>query len=187
MLNIAGASLDGLTFTPDNNKVLVVGVPGQSIASTNLCLLYFTFTPQATGTRMLSLPVASNGAAATLTLTGVGTSGTATPVVSIANAASVTEGNRGSTSMLFADHAVREAGASTVTVRYSVSGGSATSGVDYILGGTGTLTFAPEVTTQNIIVSVIGDTQVEARRKHRLGAFRASEWRDGTALPRLRA
>jgi hypothetical protein len=153
-----------VSIPPGSEFALATGfnacVPGQSITPGSLCLLYFTFTPQATGTRTLSLPIASNAAGATVSMSGVGTSAAATPVVSIANAASVAEGNSGSTNMLF-PVTLSQASATTVTVHYAVSGGSATSGVDYVLGGTGTLTFAPGSTTQNITVSVIGDTQVE--------------------------
>src|SRR5439155_17400179 len=45
----------------------------------------------------------------------------------------------------------------TVTVSYSVNGGTATGGgIDYTLAG-GTLTFAPGVTTQNISLAVVND------------------------------
>jgi hypothetical protein len=43
-----------------------------------------------------------------------------------------------------------------VTVDYSIAGGSATGGSDFT-GGSGTLTFAPGVTTQTINVAVNGD------------------------------
>ncbi len=132
---------------------------GQTLAPNAQCKLYFTFTPQATGTRSLVLDLASNAAAASLTLTGVGVPA-ALPVVSIANAASVVEGNSGTTPMTFAV-TLAPVSASTVTVNYAATGGTATSGVDYTTAGTGTLTFAPGVTTQNITVNVIGDTQVE--------------------------
>ena len=55
----------------------------------------------------------------------------------------------------------RAASATTVTVQYAATGGTASGGVDYTVAGSGTLTFAPGVTTQNIIVNVIGDTDVE--------------------------
>jgi hypothetical protein len=132
---------------------------GQTIVSTFHCNLYFTFTPQAVGTRTLDLPLSSNVPAITLTLTGVGT-GTSLPLVSIANAASVTEGNSGTTPMTF-PVTLSAASASTVTVAYAATGGTATSGVDYTVAGAGTLTFAPGVTTQNIIINVIGDTDFE--------------------------
>src|SRR5439155_1328897 len=49
----------------------------------------------------------------------------------------------------------------TVTVDYAVSGGTATGGgVDYSLAS-GTLSFAPGVTTQNIRLNVVNDTANE--------------------------
>src|SRR5439155_15625153 len=46
----------------------------------------------------------------------------------------------------------------TVTVNYAVTGGTATGGgVDYTLAS-GTLTFAPGVTSQNIALSVVDDS-----------------------------
>ena len=96
------------------------------------------------------------GLEASLTLTGVGTVG-ALPVVSIATAASVVEGNSGTTPMIFAV-TLSPVSASTIIVHYAATGGTATSGTDYTVAGTGTLTFAPGITTQNITVNVIGDT-----------------------------
>ncbi|MEO8344851.1 MAG: Calx-beta domain-containing protein [Betaproteobacteria bacterium] len=134
-------------------------VNGQTLAPATNCALYFTFTPKAAGTRTLVLNLASNAAAATMTLTGVGT-GAALPVVSIANASAVTEGNSGTTPMTFAV-TLSPVSASAVTVNYAATGGTATAGVDYTVAGSGTLTFAPGVTAQNITVNVNGDTLVE--------------------------
>ncbi len=123
------------------------------------CQLDFRFTPQSVGTRTLNVDFTSNAAPATLTLTGVGTAA-GLPVLSIANAAPVVEGNSGTTSMTFAV-TLSPVSASTITVHYAATGGTATDGVDYTVAGTGTLTFAPGITTQNIVVNVVGDTQVE--------------------------
>jgi hypothetical protein len=50
----------------------------------------------------------------------------------------------------------------TITVDYAVTGGDATGGgVDYTLLGTGTLTFDPLVTTQNISLDVVDDPDLE--------------------------
>ena len=50
----------------------------------------------------------------------------------------------------------------TVTVGYSVTGGTATSGgTDFTLGGTGTLTFAAGVTSQDVSITVVNDTATE--------------------------
>ncbi|PEG40595.1 chitinase [Mycolicibacterium duvalii] len=51
--------------------------------------------------------------------------------------------------------------ASTVTVRYSTSDGTATAGTDYT-SASGTLTFAPGVTSQQVHVAVTADTADEA-------------------------
>jgi len=132
---------------------------GLTVPQANTCNLYFTFTPQAAGTRSLALNLVTNAPTVSLTLTGIGTSG-GLPVVSIANAVPVAEGNSGTTPMTFAV-TLAPVSAVTVTVHYAATGGTATNGVDYTVGGTGTLTFAPGVTTQNITVNVNGDTQVE--------------------------
>ncbi|MHC4645796.1 MAG: Calx-beta domain-containing protein [Planctomycetota bacterium] len=51
----------------------------------------------------------------------------------------------------------------TVTVDYAVTGGDATGGgVDYTLLGSGTLTFDPFVTTRNISLDIVNDTDLEA-------------------------
>lgn len=83
-----------------------------------------------------------------------------TPTVSIANAA-VTEGNSGSTDLVF-NVSLSRAATKAVTVGYSTSNGTATAtaGQDYT-ATTGTLTFAPGTTTQQIKVKVAGDTTVE--------------------------
>ena len=47
-----------------------------------------------------------------------------------------------------------------VTVGYTTANGTATAGTDYT-ASSGTLTFAPGVTTQTIAVKVTGDTAVE--------------------------
>ena len=81
------------------------------------------------------------------------------PSLSI-NSPSVAEGNAGMTRLRYT---VTLGGESErmVTVQYRVSGGTATSGTDYTLLPSGTLTFAPRTTTQNIDVMVIGDTVIE--------------------------
>ncbi|HUT28731.1 MAG TPA: Calx-beta domain-containing protein [Sedimentisphaerales bacterium] len=51
----------------------------------------------------------------------------------------------------------------TVTVDYAVTGGTATGGgVDYTLLGSGTLTFNPYVTTQNVSLDIVDDPDIES-------------------------
>jgi hypothetical protein len=72
------------------------------------------------------------------------------------NDVSVTEGNAGSTNATFTV-TLAQASTGTITVGYSTSGGTATSGSDYAYTS-GTLTFAPGQTTATVSVPVYGDT-----------------------------
>lgn len=81
-----------------------------------------------------------------------------TPSVSIADA-SIAEGNSGTSNMAFVV-SLSSASTSTVTVRYATSNGTASSSSDYT-STSGTLTFAPGVTSQTVTVKVRGDTTVE--------------------------
>ncbi|NBQ41532.1 MAG: hypothetical protein EBU23_02900, partial [Mycobacteriaceae bacterium] len=80
------------------------------------------------------------------------------PTVSIANV-SVAEGNSGTSAARFTV-SLSKASTSTVTVGYATANGTATAGQDYT-AASGTLTFAPGVTSQQVSVSVIGDATVE--------------------------
>jgi len=83
----------------------------------------------------------------------------ATPTLTINNA-SVTEGSSGTTTATFTV-TLSPTSAQTVTVAYATANGTATAGSDYV-AKTGTLTFAPGVSTQAIAVTVNGDTTPEA-------------------------
>lgn len=81
------------------------------------------------------------------------------PTISI-NDVAVSEGNAGSTN---ANFTVSLSGPSslTVTVGFQTADGSATAVSGDYVSGTGTLTFAPNTTTQTITITVNGDTAVE--------------------------
>jgi hypothetical protein len=81
-----------------------------------------------------------------------------TPTVSIGDA-TVTEGNSGATGATFAVN-LSSPSNSTVTVDWATAPGTAADGTDYV-AGSGTLTFAPGVTSQTVSVQVNGDTAVE--------------------------
>jgi thermitase len=81
------------------------------------------------------------------------------PLLAI-NDVSVTEGNSGTVNATFTVTLSAPITAQTVTVNYATANGSATANTDYT-PVTGTLTFAPSVTTQTFIVPVIGDTTAE--------------------------
>lgn len=89
--------------------------------------------------------------------------GTATPPVaptmSIADV-SLTEGNTGTANATFVA-TLSQSATTPVTVGYSTANGTADAGTDYT-ARTGTLTFAPGVTTQSIAVKIAGDTAAEA-------------------------
>jgi len=87
------------------------------------------------------------------------------PTLSISNA-SVTEGNSGTVNMTFTV-TLSQPQTSTVTVKYATADGTATAGSDYN-ATSGTLTFAPGVTSQTITVAVRGDTLVEGAETLRL-------------------
>lgn len=76
------------------------------------------------------------------------------------NSVSINEGNSGTTPFVFTV-TLSPASASTVTVNYAIADGTATAGTDYV-ATSGTLTFNPGQTTQQITVNVTGDTSVEA-------------------------
>ncbi|MBI3837239.1 MAG: choice-of-anchor D domain-containing protein [Planctomycetia bacterium] len=69
------------------------------------------------------------------------------------------EGNAGFTDFVFT--VVQQAMPQTVTVAYSTSDGSANAPSDYV-AQSGTLTFLPGVTSQQITIKVVGDTIVES-------------------------
>ena len=76
------------------------------------------------------------------------------------NDVTVTEGNAGTTSAVFTV-TLSTATSQTVTVNYATANGTATEGSDYT-AASGTLTFAPGVTSQTLTVAVLGDTRNEA-------------------------
>src|SRR5206468_2272427 len=53
------------------------------------------------------------------------------------------------------------AAALPVTVTFATTGGSATSGADFVASA-GTLTFAPGITQKTIVVPIVGDTVTES-------------------------
>jgi Calx-beta domain len=81
------------------------------------------------------------------------------PAISISDA-SMPEGNSGTTAVPV-QVTLSAATASTVTVDYATSDGSATAGSDYT-AASGTVTFRPGEKQKTIPISVVGDTSIEA-------------------------
>lgn len=83
------------------------------------------------------------------------------PTVGVtAGDASIDEGNGGEPNYVSIPVFLTAPSSSTVTVHYTTANGTALAGQDYV-AQSGTLTFAPGVTQQNILVEVIGDSVVE--------------------------
>ena len=80
------------------------------------------------------------------------------PSISIADL-SVSEGNGSHGHFMFVA-TMSKTSTETVTVAYSTSDGTATAGSDYV-AASGTITFAPGVTSQMVHVDIIGDAVVE--------------------------
>ena len=88
------------------------------------------------------------------------------PLLTIGNR-TVTEGNSGTVSALFTV-TLSAASTSTVTVVYATANATALADIDYV-PTSGTLTFAPGITSQSITVPVIGDTLDEANETFVVG------------------
>jgi aryl-phospho-beta-D-glucosidase BglC (GH1 family) len=82
----------------------------------------------------------------------------AVPTISVADV-TVAEGNTGTTNANVAV-TLSKAATTPVSVKYATANGTAKAGTDYT-AASGTLTFAPGVTSQTIAVKVTGDTVVE--------------------------
>ncbi|PRC43566.1 chitinase, partial [Mycobacterium sp. ITM-2017-0098] len=80
------------------------------------------------------------------------------PSITVADA-TTTESNSGTTQMTFIV-TLSKSSTTPVTVSYATSNGTATAGVDYT-AKSGTVTFAPGILSQQIQVSITGDTAVE--------------------------
>ena len=99
---------------------------------------------------------------------GVGTivDNDAAPSITI-NDISLTEGNSGSANAVFTV-SLSAASGLPVTVSYATANGSATAGSDYT-AASGTLSFAPGVTTRTVSVAVLGDLLDEADETFTVG------------------
>jgi hypothetical protein len=83
------------------------------------------------------------------------------PIVSVSvGDASSTEGNSPGSHTITIPVVLTQPSSSTITIHYTTADGSAQAGADYV-AQSGTLTFAPGVTQQDIVVAVNGDTVVE--------------------------
>ena len=140
------AASDTLTFDPgETTKTVDVTVHGDTTYETNEWLT-------------LDLSNANGATIADDSGTGTITNDDAAPMFGIGDV-SVAEGATGITSLTFT---VTKSGATQLgsSVHYATSGGTATAGVDYT-GNSGTLSFAPGVTSQPVTVLANGDKVFE--------------------------
>ncbi|MGD9719884.1 MAG: beta strand repeat-containing protein [Pirellulales bacterium] len=105
-------------------------------------------------TLVLSNPI--NSAISDGTATGTITDDDAAPTVSIGAATVITEGNAGSTQVLFTV-SLSSASGKQVTVDYTTADGTAMAGSDYV-ARSGAVAFSPGTTTQTVTITVNGDT-----------------------------
>nr|WP_232786762.1 Calx-beta domain-containing protein [Mycolicibacterium aurum] len=141
-----------LTFTPgQTSKTVTVSVNGDTLVELDE---QFTLT--------LSSPVnatiADGSGVGTIRNDDIDQTPSTPPAVSISDL-SVNEGNGEHSHFMFTA-TLSKASTQTVTVNYATSNGTAIAGVDYT-ATTGTITFAPGVTSQLVHVDVIGDSVVE--------------------------
>ncbi|MDG4666483.1 Calx-beta domain-containing protein [Mycobacterium sp. 236(2023)] len=141
-----------LTFTPgQTSKTVNVTVNGDTLVELDE---QFTLTLSAP----VNATIADGTGVGTIRNDDVDQTPSTPPSVSIADL-SVTEGNGEHSHFMFVA-SLSKASTQTVTVTYTTSNGTAIAGVDYS-ATTGTITFAPGVTSQLVHVDVIGDSIVE--------------------------
>jgi glucose/arabinose dehydrogenase len=104
------------------------------------------------------------------------------PTLSIADATQA-EGNSGTSTLGFVVTLSAQPGASTVTVNYATSNGTAVAPGDYTAVTNGSLTFTGTTTSQTIPIAVVGDTTVEPTETFTvtLGSPVGATLADGTA------
>ena len=157
-----GTATAGSDFTATTGTLTFA--PGVTSQQINVPILRDTLVePSETFAVTLSNPSGATitTATATGTITDSNAAGAA-PKVSIADLA-VTEGNGEHAHFMFTA-TLDKASATPVSVGYATSNGTATAGVDYT-ASSGTITFAPGVTTQTVHVGILGDTAIEPNEK----------------------
>src|SRR5262249_27480848 len=132
-----------LTFNPgETSKTVSVAVNGDTVTESN-------------ETFYVNLSGATNATVARPQGTGTILNADNPPAITV-NDVTVTEGT-GSTVYAVFTVSLNQAGTQPITVTYSTSSGSATSGTDFT-AVSGTLTFAPGETSKTVSVAVTGDT-----------------------------
>ncbi|MEO8256999.1 MAG: DUF4082 domain-containing protein [Acidobacteriota bacterium] len=150
-----GTAASGTDYTATSGTLTFT--PGLTTRTFNVTVLGDTLD-EANETFVVNLSNPVNGAIATAQGTGTIVDNDSAPSLSIGNV-SVTEGNTGTKTASLAV-TLSTASGQTVTVNYATANGSATAGSDYVAAA-GTLTFAPGVTSQPVVVTINGDVLSE--------------------------
>ena len=163
----AGQALTGWTVEFDS-PAEIVNIWNAQITShvgTHYVISNMPYNAQVASGQSTTFGYQANGTSAAATPTNLKVNGSAvtnppaTPSLSIADK-SVAEGNTGTSTAGFTV-TLSSASTTPVTVAYATSNGTATAGADYT-NTSGTLTFAPGVTSQTVNVNIIGDATSEA-------------------------
>jgi chitinase len=151
----AGSDYDAvsgtISFAPgETSKTVAVAIRGDTVVEADESYS-LNFTNPVNGTLVSTF--------VTGTITNDDTAPAPEPPQITLSPVSVTEGNSGTTPMVFTI-ALSAASTSTITVNYATGGGTATAGTDY-QAASGVLSFAPGVTSRTVTVNVLGDTTDE--------------------------
>ena len=155
-----GTATAGQDYTAGSGTITFSA--GQTSKTVNVAVIGdTTVEPDETFTVTLSSPSGATVSRATVTGTISNDDVTTpqTPTIAISDA-SIAEGDSGTATMAFT-LSLSSASSNAVTVDYATSNGTATAGLDYN-STSGTVTFAPGVTSQLVNVGVIGDTTDES-------------------------
>ena len=160
-VSVSFSTANGTATTADNDYTAVTGTvtfaPGTTAQQLTVTVTGDTRL-EPTETFFVNLSNAVNAAITDAQAVGTITNDDAAPTLAITDV-TVTEGNAGTTNAVFT---VTLTGATVfpATVNFATADGTATAGVDYT-AASGTLTFAPGTTSQQITVAVAGDTVFE--------------------------
>ena len=165
-------SIDWTTGNASGGSNGLGGTPARAGYSAGNGAEYYELPQSGDQAALLALESASN----------VGTPGTfvfsvrnGVPTVGITvGDAAIDEGHGAVAHYLSIPVFLTEASASTVTVHYTTTNGTALAGQDYV-AQSGILTFAPGVTQQNILIAIVGDAIVESSESFAVSLSAPSE------------
>ncbi len=160
-ITVSYATADGTAMVSGGDYLATSGIatflPGVTL-QTIIVQAYGDIAFEADETFSFNLSAPANATLATPTATGTITNDDAFPSISIGDV-SITEGNSGTSNLVFT-LTLGSTSASTITVDYATSNSTAMAPSDYT-AASGTITFAPGVSTQPITITINGDATPE--------------------------